>query len=166
MYIIPKEAVKTEKNTPSASRSEMTQFLPHYAINGANRLLGGYMLTWIDEVAAAAAKRFCRSMVTTAGIDTVEFIAPAYLGELFTVTGVVTRAGKTSVEVKVEGHTEHDDGTKTLICRAYAIFVAIDENGKPKNVPQLECENDEQRAELERAIKRDELRKQRRALGI
>lgn len=144
----------------------MTQFLPHYAINGANRLLGGYMLNWIDEIAAAAAKRFCRSMVTTASLDSVEFIYPASLGELFSVTGIVTRAGKTSVEVKVEGFTEQDDGTKTLICRAYAVLVAIDKNGNPTAVPQLVCENDDQRAELEKAEKRNELRKQRRALDL
>lgn len=152
-----------EPRTPTASRCEITQILPYHAINGAGRLLGGYMLTWIDEIAAASAKRYCRSAVTTAMLDSVEFIAPpAKLGELFTATGVVTRAGKTSVEVKVECLVESDDGTKRTVGRAYVVVVALDENGKPAAVPPLLCETEEEKKELERANERDAWRKTRR----
>lgn len=152
-----------EQKTPSMSRSEITHILPHYAINGADRLLGGYLLNCIDEVATAAAKRFCRTSVTTAVIDSVEFLAPARLGELFTATGVVTRAGKTSVEVKILCYIENDDGTRRLINRAYAVFVALDEAGKPTPVPTLLCETEEEKEELRRAEERDRIRKARRA---
>ena len=152
-----------EAKTPSESRSEMTQILPNYAINGAGRLLGGYMLTWIDEIAVASAKRFCRSAVTTAMIDSAEFMAPpAKLGDLFTATGVVTRAGRTSMEVKVECLVESDDGTKRIVGRAYVVVVALDENEKPKQVPELVCETDEERKELLKANERDAWRKMRR----
>lgn len=150
------------QKTPSETRSEITHILPHYAINGADRLLGGFVLHCIDEVATVAAKRFCRTAVTTACIDSVDFIAPAFLGELFTATGVVTRASKTSLEVKVECFVENDDGTRRLINRAYAVFVALDENGKPTAVPELICETEEEKAEWEAAAERDTLRRKRR----
>ena len=153
--------------TPSQSRCEITQILPHYAINGADRLLGGYMLNVIDELAAACAKRYCASTVTTAMIDKVEFIAPpARLGELFTAAAVVTRAGKTSVEVKVEGCVEETDGTKRAVCRAYVVVVSLDENGKPCAVPPLLCETDEEKCEFEKACERDAIRKMRREKNI
>lgn len=151
-----------QQNTPSSSRCEITQILPYHTINGADRLLGGYMLTCIDEVAAASARRFCRKAVTTALMDQVEFIAPAKLGELFSATGVVTRAGRTSVEVKVTGYVENDDGSRRLICRAYVVLVCLDENGKPSPVPQLVCETDEERYELALAEERDAARRERR----
>lgn len=156
-----------EQRTPAQSRTELTQLLPYYAINGADRLLGGYMLGCMDEVAAASAKRFCRTRVTTAFVDSAEFIAPpAKLGELFSATGVVTRAGNTSVEVKVEGCVESDDGTKRVVCRAYIVVVSLDENGKPAKVPKLLCETEEERQELARAEKREELRRERRKMNI
>lgn len=149
--------------TPSETKSEITQILPYYAINGNGRLLGGFLLNCIDEVATASAKRFCRTKVATAAIDSVDFIAPAFIGELFTATGVVTRAGKTSLEVKVSCYIENDDGTRRLINRAYAVFVALSEDGKPIPVPELLLQTDEEKAEYAAACKRDEERKKRRA---
>ena len=154
------------QKTHSESRCEITHILPCYAINGAGRLLGGFMLNCIDEAAAAAAKRFCRCPVTTALIDQVEFLAPAKIGELFSVSAVVTRSGKTSVEVKITGTVENDDGTIRNICRGYAVIVAVDENGKPVQVPELVCETEEEKAELILAQKRDALRRQRREQKI
>lgn len=149
--------------TPAETRSEITQILPYYAINGNGRLLGSFLLNCIDEVATACAKRFCRTKVATAAIDSVDFIAPAFLGELFTATGVVTRAGKTSLEVKVLCFVENDDGTRRLINRAYAVFVALSDDGKPIPVPELILTNDEEKEEYERACKRDAERRKRRA---
>lgn len=149
--------------TPAETRSEITQILPYYAINGNGRLLGSFLLNCIDEVATACAKRFCRTKVATAAIDSVDFIAPAFLGELFTATGVVTRAGKTSLEVKVLCFVENDDGTRRLINRAYSVFVALSDDGKPLSVPELILTNDEEKEEYERACKRDAERRKRRA---
>lgn len=149
--------------TPADTRSEITQILPHYTINGNGRLLGSFLLNCIDEVATACAKRFCRTKVATAAIDSVDFIAPAFLGELFTATGVVTRAGKTSLEVKVLCFVENNDGTRRLINRAYAVFVALSDDGKPIPVPELILTNDEEKEEYERACKRDAERRKRRA---
>ena len=149
--------------TPAETRSEITQILPYYTINGNGRLLGSFLLNCIDEVATACAKRFCRTKVATAAIDSVDFIAPAFLGELFTATGVVTRAGKTSLEVKVLCFVENDDGTRRLVNRAYAVFVALSDDGKPIPVPELILTNDEEKEEYERACKRDAVRRKRRA---
>lgn len=149
--------------TPAETRSEITQILPYYAINGNGRLLGSFLLNCIDEVATACAKRFCRTKVATAAIDSVDFIAPAFLGELFTATGVVTRAGRTSLEVKVLCFVENDNGTRRLINRAYAVFVALSDDGKTIPVPELILTNDEEKEEYERACKRDAERRKRRA---
>lgn len=38
-------------------------------INGFGRLFGGQLLTWIDEVAGATARRHCGRDATTVAID-------------------------------------------------------------------------------------------------
>ena len=66
------------------------------------------------------------------------------------------------MEVRVETYVEHLSGTKSMINRAYMVFVALDENEKPVQVPGLILETEEEKAEWEAAIKRNELRTDRK----
>jgi len=131
-------------------------------INPYGRLFGAQLLKWIDEVAGIVAVRHCNAIVTTAAIDHLEFKDPAYSGQMVVLLGQITYVGRTSMEVRVDTYTEALDGTRKMINRAYLTMVAIDEQGQAIEVPTLILETDEQRAEHEAAIKRKELRKQRR----
>ncbi len=131
-------------------------------INPYGRLFGAQLLKWIDEVAGIVAVRHCNAIVTTAAIDNLEFKDPAYSGQMIVLLGQVTYVGRTSMEVKVDTYTEALDGTRKMINRAYLTMVAINNEGHAIEVPSLILETEEQRAEHEAAIKRKELRKQRR----
>lgn len=131
-------------------------------INPYGRLFGAQLLKWIDEVAGIVAVRHCNTIVTTAAIDNLEFKNPAYSGQMIVLLGRVTYVGRTSMEIRVDTYTEDLDGTRKMINRAYLTMVAIDNEGNTVEVPSLILETDEQRAEHEAAIKRKEMRKQRR----
>ncbi len=131
-------------------------------INPYGRLFGAQLLKWIDEVAGIVAVRHCNAIVTTAAIDNLEFKNPAYSGQMIVLLGRVTYVGRTSMEIRVDTYTEDLDGTRKMINRAYLTMVAIDNEGNTVEVPSLILETDEQRAEHEAAIKRKEMRKQRR----
>ena len=131
-------------------------------INPYGRLFGAQLLKWIDEVAGIVAVRHCNAIVTTAAIDNLEFKNPAYSGQMIVLLGRVTYVGRTSMEIRVDTYTEALDGTRKMINRAYLTMVAIDNEGNTVEVPSLILETDEQRAEHEAAIKRKEMRKQRR----
>lgn len=131
-------------------------------INPYGRLFGAQLLKWIDEVAGIVAVRHCNAIVTTAAIDHLEFKEPAYSGQMIVLLGRVTYVGRTSMEIRVDTYTEDLDGTRKMINRAYLTMVAIDNEGNTVEVPSLVLETDEQRAEHEAAIKRKEMRKQRR----
>lgn len=135
-------------------------------INPYGRLFGAQLLKWIDEVAGIVAVRHSNAIVTTAAIDNLQFTKPAYAGEMIVILGRVTYVGRTSMEVRVDTYTEALDGTRKHINRAYIDMVAINNEGKAIEVPALELETDEQRAEHEAAIKRKEVRKQRRLEGF
>jgi acyl-CoA hydrolase len=66
------------------------------------------------------------------------------------------------MEVRVDTFVEKINGERTLINRAYLVLVALDENEKPVQVPKLILETEEEKAEWQAGIRRNELRKQRR----
>ncbi len=135
-------------------------------INHYGRLFGGQLLKWIDELAGIVAIRHSGATVTTAAIDNLRFQAPAYVGEMIVLQGMVTYVGSSSMEIRVDTYREALDGTREMINRAYIDMVAINCKGKPIEVPDLCLETDEQKAEYEAAKKRKQMRQQRRQEGF
>lgn len=150
------------KKTVSASRTEQQYILRPAHINPYGRLFGAQLLKWIDEVAGIVAVRHCNAIVTTAAIDNLEFKEPAYSGQMVVLQGQLTCVGRTSMEVRVDTFTEALDGTRKMINRAYLTMVAIDNEGNSVEVPDLILETEEQRMEHEAALKRRQMRQQRR----
>ena len=148
-----------KKRTVDYSKTEQVHLIQPADLNGGNRLFGGAILNWIDEVAAIVAMRHAGvKTVTTAAIDQLEFKAGAYLNDLIVLIGYVVYTGRTSMEVRVDTYVESVDGMRSVINRANIILVAIDENNKPTPVPQLELENDFQREQYLQAKQRREMR--------
>lgn len=146
----------------SDSQTEQQYLIRPAHINPYGRLFGAQLLKWIDEVAGIVAVRHANAIVTTAAIDNLQFTKPAYAGQMIVLCGRITYVGRTSMEVRVDTYTEALDGTRRLINKAYIDMVAIDNEGHAIEVPSLELETEEQRAEYEAAVKRKEMRKQRR----
>ncbi len=143
------------ERTVSYSRTEQVHLIQPAHLNGGNRLFGGTLLNWIDEVAAIVAMRHAGiKTVTTAAIDQLEFKAGAYLNDLIVLVGYVVYTGNTSMEVRVDTYVESTDGMRRPINRAYIILVAIDEKNRPTAVPQLVLENDIQKEEFMQAANR------------
>ena len=122
------------------------------------RLFGGQIMAWIDVVGAVAARRYTHSAVTTVCVDNLNFLNPAYLNDTVVQEAVVTWTGRTSLEVRVDSYVERLDGSRERINRAYAVFVALDENDRPKPVPTFIPETDAEKREFAAAQER---RKQR-----
>ena len=125
------------------------------------RLFGGQLMAWIDIIGAVAARRFARSAVTTVCVDNLTFIGPAHLNDTVVQDARVTWAGRTSLEVRVDSYVEQPDGSRTLVNRAYAVYVALDENERPAPVPAFTPETEEERQEYEAAQRRRDIRLQR-----
>ena len=131
-------------------------------INHYGRLFGGQLLKWMDELAGIVAMRHCGCTITTAAIDNLQFRAPAYTGDIVVLRGWVTSVGRTSMEIRVDTYRESLNGSREMINQAYIDMVAIDSNGRPQEVPEVEIETEEQRQEWEAAQKRRQIRKELR----
>ena len=122
------------------------------------RLFGGQMMAWIDITGAVAARRFAHCAVTTVCVDNLNFIGPAYLNDTVVQEARVTWAGRTSLEVRVDSFVEQLDGGRQMVNRAYAVYVALDENDAPAPVPPFTPETEEEQREYAAAQERRRIR--------
>jgi acyl-CoA hydrolase len=99
-------------------------------LNAGSTLFGGRCLAWIDEEAAIYASIELRHRrVVTKSISAINFIAPAYQGDIVEIGVGLKKVGKTSITLEVQ---VRDLTTQRVIVNIdEMIFVAVDENGRP-----------------------------------
>lgn len=154
------------EKTTKDSITEQSQIVMASHINGAKRLFGGQLMQWIDVVAGIVGRRHSGHDIITAAVDNLQFKAGAYENDIVVLVGKITYVGRSSMEVRVDTYVEDPQGMRKPINRAYLVLVALDENGKPTQVPRLAISNESERAEWEGGMKRAQLRKQRRLEGF
>lgn len=148
--------------TVDDSRVETVHIVRPNHLNGANRLFGGILMQWIDEVAGIVAKRHSMCNVTTASVDNLTFLHGAYQNDMIVIKGKITWVGTSSMEVCVDTYVETLDGQRDRINNAHFIMVALDENNKPVQVPKLILQTDEEHLAWAHGEERRRIRNQRR----
>ena len=143
-----------------AEKTTTVQIVMPQHCNGYSkpRLFGGQIMAWIDVVGAVAARRYTERAVTTVCIDNLTFLQPAYLNDTVVQEATVTWTGRTSLEVRVDSMVEKLDGSRELINRAYVVFVALDDEDKPTQIPQFVPETLEEKQEYAAAEERRKIR--------
>jgi uncharacterized protein (TIGR00369 family) len=128
---------------------------------------GGIVMKLADDAGAIVATRHSRSIVVTVAVDSITFLSPIYVGNLVTLTAALSYVGRTSMEVEVLVEAEDPlTGEKTHTNNAYLVYVALDEDGRPSEVPPLILESDEERERVARGEKRQRARLSRQREGI
>lgn len=154
LYSLNPEDDRPVPKAPSESYTEQVHLVNTGDLNGSKRLFGGTLLSWIDMVAGITANRHTGLNATTAAVDNLSFIKPAYAGDLIVLTGKVTYTGNTSLEVCVKSYIEKSDGTRELMNEAYLVMVALDSEGKKRLVPPIAPQTEEEEDELLRGQNR------------
>ena len=133
--------------TPASSRVEMTQIVMPAHTNGAGGVMfGGVVMQWIDVCAGVAAMRHAGGQVVTASIDRLDFLSPIHLGDVVILQAQVNYAAKTSIEVGCRVETEDPmSGQRRYTTKAYLTFVAVDEAMRPRPVPPVLAESEDER---------------------
>jgi len=117
---------------------------------------GGEVMKLMDSCAGIVARRHSRRNTVTAMVDELEFMYPIHVGELVTCYGQLTYVGKQSMEVLVTVTVEDLQLSQPpkVALTAYFTMVALDINGNPTAVPELELRTDEERRLYEEGEKR------------
>jgi acyl-CoA hydrolase len=115
-------------------------------------LFGGELMALVDQAAAVAAIRHAGGPAVTASIERVDFREKIPVGALVTCTATVDYVGNSSMDISVEVYSERvSSGEKRHTHTAHVVFVAVDDDGKPRRVPRLVAETDEERERYARA---------------
>ncbi|MEQ6376363.1 acyl-CoA thioesterase [Bacillaceae bacterium S4-13-56] len=131
--------------------------------NSHGTLFGGKLMAYIDDIGGIAAARHARKPVVTASTDSVDFLHPVFEGNTICVEAFVTWSHNTSMEVFVKAISENMlTGERKICTLAFLTFVAVDENGRPIDVPPVYPETNEEKWLHESAPQRAERRKERR----
>lgn len=143
---------------PSESLTVLTDLVLPSETNPLNNLFGGELLARMDRAASIAARRHSRRITVTASVNHVAFNRAIPLGSVVTVEAKVSRAFSSSMEIYLDVWIEdRESGSKTKANEAIYTFVAVDETGRPVEVPQIEPQTEEEKARYDAALRRKQL---------
>ena len=112
----------------------------------------------MDIATAIAAHRHCGRIVVTASVNNVSFNQAIPRGSIVTMEAKVSRAFKSSMEVFVDVWMENMKSKGRVKCNeAIYTFVAVDQLGKPIEVPSITPETEEEKLRFEGALRRRQL---------
>ena len=151
--------------TVANSQVEMIEIIFPNDANPLGNIFGGRVMQLIDIVASIAAMRHCRNAVVTASMDRLDFVSPAYVGEVLILQASVNFVARTSMEVGVKVTAENPlTGERRHTASAYATYVAIGKTGTPVTVPPIQPETEEQKRRYRQAEERRNHRLKERAM--
>ena len=123
---------------PGESLVEATHLVMPPDANPYGNCFGGTIMGWMDMAAGIAAWKHSNKPSVTVAIDNICFTEAIHIGDIVTVRAQVDFAGKTSMEVGVTVNSQDTQtGEKKHCLDGHFTFVALDEYGKPTEVPAI-----------------------------
>ena len=99
--------------------------------NHQGTVFGGVVLSRIDQAGYLEARRHGRHRWVTASMETVNFHAPVFTGDVVSFLTRTIRTGTSSVTVEVRVEAErHLGGDTALVTEAHLTMVAVDRDGR------------------------------------
>jgi len=142
-----------------ASRVTLSQLMHPEHANLLGNVHGGWIMKLVDEAGALACMRHAQKKVVTVAIDSMTFRQPIRIGDLIILNAEVTYTGRTSMEAEVQVLAENPvTGEQIHTNNAYLVYVALDDEGRPTNVPGLVTETEEEKERMVQAKKRQAYR--------
>ena len=141
----------------SESRSVSTDLVLPNETNHYGNMFGGELSARMDRVGTIAAVRHSGCLVVTAAVNSVSFNKIIPQGSIVTVEASLSRAFTSSMEVYIDVWMENTYGERTKATEAIYSFVAVDENGRPVKVPELEPETELEKERFKGALQRRQL---------
>lgn len=131
--------------TVAASKITITELMiPSYA-NFGGKIHGGILLSLMDKAAFACASKHAGSYCVTVSVDTVDFMQPIEVGELVSLNAAVHYVGKSSMLIGIHVVSENvTDSTVRNTNTSFFTMVAKDKSDKPKEVPGLILETEDE----------------------
>jgi acyl-CoA thioesterase YciA len=101
-------------------------------------IFGGWIMAQVDLAGSVLPVRIAKGRVTTVAVNQFIFKQPVSVGDLLSFYATVERVGNTSITVRVEVYAERNpaDIQVVKVTEANLTYVAIDKDGKPRQIPR------------------------------
>ena len=142
----------------SESKTEISQLMMPQHANLAGVVFGGTILALADSVAYVCASRHTGPHCVTVSVDRVDFREPIRIGELVTFLASVNFTGRSSMEIGIKIFAENlKTSQKRHTNSCYFTMVHLDDQGRPKEVPRVIPETEEEKRRYQAGQKRREV---------
>lgn len=106
--------------------------------NANGDIFGGWIVSQMDLAAGVLAKRISKSRVATVAIHSMSFLKPVHVGSLVSCYATLIKRGHTSMTILVEVWASPPTvESQFLVTEGTFVFVAIDEQNRPKALPEM-----------------------------
>ena len=104
--------------------------------NANGDIFGGWVMAQVDLAGSVQPARYTRGRMATVAVNEFVFKQPVRVGDILSFFSKVVRVGRTSITVKIEVYAErhYRQGEYAKVTEALLTYVAIDENGKPREI--------------------------------
>ncbi len=106
--------------------------------NANGDIFGGWVMAHVDLAGAVVPARYAGGRMATVAVNEFVFKHPVRVGDILSFFAKLTRIGRTSITVKIEVYAERfgSQAQYTKVTEALLTYVAIDDEGKPREVPK------------------------------
>ncbi|MFO1264603.1 MAG: acyl-CoA thioesterase [Rhodoferax sp.] len=125
--------------TPPSDEELVLKVIPMPADCNANGdIFGGWVMAQVDLAGAVLPARYTHGRFATVAVNEFVFKQPVRVGDILSFYSKVSRIGRTSITVKVEVFAERmsAQGNHVKVTEATLTYVAIDQNGQPREIPK------------------------------
>ncbi|CAI9430073.1 Uncharacterized acyl-CoA thioester hydrolase HI_0827 [Candidatus Ornithobacterium hominis] len=145
--------------TPHDSLTTLTNIVLPNETNHLNNMFGGELLARMDRACSIAARRHAQTKrVVTATVNQVDFKQPIPVGSIVKIEAKVSRAFRSSMEIIADTWVENPEiGERVLTNQGIYTFVAVDENNKPIEIPQIQPQSEIEKERYDAALRRRQL---------
>jgi acyl-CoA thioesterase YciA len=123
--------------TPPSDKELVLKVIPMPAdTNGNGDIFGGWVMAQVDLAGSILPARIIRGRMATVAVKEFVFKQPVRVGDILSFYSSITRIGRTSVTVDIEVFAERfqNQGEFVRVTEALVTYVAIDDNGRPKEI--------------------------------
>ncbi|MFK7746665.1 MAG: acyl-CoA thioesterase [Roseobacter sp.] len=104
--------------------------------NPAGDIFGGWLMSQMDLAAGNMAGRVSQGRGATVAVEAMQFIRPVKVGDEVTLYASLRHVGRTSMRIHIDVWARHRFAKAAeKVTNADFVFVALDENGAPRTIP-------------------------------
>ena len=127
------------QDLPRGEMQTRTLAMPADA-NPSGDIFGGWVLAQMDIAGGIAAAQIAKGRVATVAVTAMTFHLPVFVGDVLCVYASEPRIGRTSITLNLEAWAlRRQSGQRVKVTQGEFVFVALDEDGRPRAVTEEQC---------------------------